>query len=84
VRLLKLHGKRAIYNVHETYSETSPSKLASEGTLHELTDQAFRIDDRSLTLFRHQSQAVAKAKQRAKLCGHAPSAKSTFETSEAS
>jgi len=42
----------------------SLAKLVAEGTLHELTEQVFRIDDQPLTLFRHQSQAVAKAKQK--------------------
>lgn len=37
------------------------SKLVAEGTLHEKTGQIFRIDGEPLTLFRHQSQAVAKA-----------------------
>lgn len=42
----------------------SLSKLVSEGTLDERTERVFRIDGQPLTLFRHQSQAVAKAKQR--------------------
>ncbi len=42
----------------------SLSQLVAEGTLHERTEQVFRIDGGPLTLFRHQSQAIAKAKQR--------------------
>ena len=42
----------------------SLSKLVSEGTLNERTERVFRIDGQPLTLFRHQSQAIAKAKQR--------------------
>lgn len=41
----------------------SLSKLVSEGTLDKRTEQVFRIEGQPLTLFRHQSQAVAKAKQ---------------------
>ncbi len=36
-------------------------KLVSDGTLHPLTADVFRIDSRPITLYRHQSQAVAKA-----------------------
>jgi ATP-dependent helicase YprA (DUF1998 family) len=42
----------------------SLSKLVSEGTLDERSERVFRINGQPLTLFRHQSQAVAKAKQR--------------------
>ena len=42
----------------------SLSKLVSEGTLDERTERVFRIEGEPLTLFRHQSQAIAKAKQR--------------------
>lgn len=41
----------------------SLSKLVGEGTLDQRTEQVFRIEGQPLTLFRHQSQAVAKAKQ---------------------
>jgi hypothetical protein len=36
-------------------------KLVSDGTLHPLTGNVFRIDGSPITLYRHQSQAVAKA-----------------------
>jgi len=36
-------------------------KLVSDGTLHPLTGSVFRIDGSPITLYRHQSQAVAKA-----------------------
>ena len=42
----------------------SISQLVAEGTLHEKTEQVFRIDGQPLTLFRHQSQAIAKAKEK--------------------
>jgi len=42
----------------------SLSKLVVEGTLDERTERVFRIDGDPLTLFRHQAQAIAKAKQR--------------------
>lgn len=42
----------------------SLSKLVREGTLDERTERVFRIEGAPLTLFRHQSQAIAKAKQR--------------------
>ena len=42
----------------------SLAKLVSEGTLDERTERVFRIEGEPLTLFRHQSQAIAKAKQR--------------------
>ena len=42
----------------------SLSKLVAEGTLDERTERVFRIDGSPLTLFRHQAQAIAKAKQR--------------------
>jgi Lhr-like helicase len=42
----------------------SLSKLVAEGTLDERTERVFRIDGNPLTLFRHQAQAIAKAKQR--------------------
>ena len=45
-------------------SGDSLSELMSEGTLDERTERVFRIDGQPLTLFRHQSQAIAKAKQR--------------------
>src|ERR1019366_8264489 len=35
-----------------------------EGTLHPETERVFRIDGESITLFRHQLQAVAKAAAR--------------------
>lgn len=38
--------------------------LVAEGTLHPLTAQVFRIDGRPITLYRHQEQAVAKAKSK--------------------
>lgn len=41
----------------------SLGKLVAEGTLDKRTEQVFRLDGQPLTLFRHQSQAVAKAKQ---------------------
>jgi len=43
---------------------TSLSKLVAEGTLHAETERIFRIDGEPITLFRHQSQAVAKAAAR--------------------
>jgi len=45
-------------------SGDSLSKLVREGTLDERTERVFRIEGQPLTLFRHQSQAIAKAKQR--------------------
>lgn len=36
--------------------------LVAEGTLHPFTAQVFRIDGRPIALYRHQDQAVAKAK----------------------
>src|ERR1700685_3416861 len=50
-------------NPHFQLSD-SLSRLVKEGTLHERTEEIFRIDGEPLTLFRHQAQAVAKAKQR--------------------
>lgn len=41
----------------------SLSKLVNERTLDERTERVFRIEGQPLTMFRHQSQAVAKAKQ---------------------
>jgi ATP-dependent helicase YprA (DUF1998 family) len=41
----------------------SLAKLVGERTLDERTERVFRIDGKPLTLFRHQSQAIAKAKQ---------------------
>jgi superfamily II DNA/RNA helicase len=41
----------------------SLTKLVNEGTLDERTERVFRIEGQPLTLFRHQSQAIAKAKQ---------------------
>jgi hypothetical protein len=48
----------------------SISQLVAEGTLHEKTEQVFRIDGQPLTLFRHQSQAIAKAKEKTELRRH--------------
>ena len=42
----------------------SLSKLVAEGTLLPETERVFRIDGEPITLFRHQSQAVAKAAAR--------------------
>jgi ATP-dependent helicase YprA (DUF1998 family) len=42
----------------------SLSHLVNEGALDQRTEQVFRIDGQPLTLFRHQSQAIAKATQR--------------------
>jgi Lhr-like helicase len=42
----------------------SLSKLVAERTLHPETERIFRIDGGPITLFRHQSQAIAKAAAR--------------------
>jgi ATP-dependent helicase YprA (DUF1998 family) len=42
----------------------SLSQLVKEGSLHPETERVFRIDGEPLTLFRHQSQAIAKAAAR--------------------
>jgi Lhr-like helicase len=39
----------------------SIDQLVSSGTLHEATAQVFSADDKPLSLYRHQAQAVAKA-----------------------
>ena len=39
----------------------SIDQLASAGTLHEATARIFSSDGKPLSLYRHQSQAVAKA-----------------------
>ena len=43
---------------------TSLANLVAEGTLHPETERVFRIDGEPITLFRHQSQAIAKAAAR--------------------
>jgi Lhr-like helicase len=44
-------------------SGDSLTQLVAEGKLDPRTEKVFQIDNQPLTLFRHQSQAVAKAKQ---------------------
>ena len=51
-------------NPHYQRGASLRQALVRDGTLHEKTEQVFRIDGEPLTLFRHQSQAIAKAADR--------------------
>jgi ATP-dependent helicase YprA (DUF1998 family) len=54
-----------IVSINPHFQRGAPlTRLVAEGTLHPETERIFRIDGEPITLFRHQSQAVAKAAAR--------------------